>query len=115
MQKELRDESTFHRGEDKNTFESLSTTKKVGIASGGALLVCCVFLCPCFYKKRREAAHNVLDEDVNSSKSLTSQPCSETCNSRLSLNSLTKCSSVPFECIQSNIRLTVLSDLSILL
>ncbi|KAL6221303.1 PREDICTED: calmodulin-binding receptor-like cytoplasmic kinase 3 [Fragaria vesca subsp. vesca] len=66
MQKELRDESTFHRGEDKNTFESLSTTKKVGIASGGALLVCCVFLCPCFYKKRREAAHNVLDEDVNS-------------------------------------------------
>lgn len=74
MQKESRDESTSHDGEDKNAFESLSMTKKVGIAASGTLLVCCVFLCPCFYKKRKETAHNVLAKDANSSKSLTPQP-----------------------------------------
>ncbi|XP_061991457.1 calmodulin-binding receptor-like cytoplasmic kinase 3 [Rosa rugosa] len=66
MQKELKDESTFHHGENKNASESMSTTKTVAIAASGALLVCCVFLCPCFFKKRTEAAHNVLAKDANS-------------------------------------------------
>lgn len=45
-------------------------TNKVGIfAGGGALLVCCAVLCPCFYGKRQKAtAHAVLAKDPNSSK-----------------------------------------------
>ena len=69
MQKESRDKSTFDNKEKKD-FASLSATKKVGIAASGMFLACCVFLCPCFFKKRRESAHKVLAKEPNSSESL---------------------------------------------
>ncbi|XP_050388179.1 calmodulin-binding receptor-like cytoplasmic kinase 3 [Argentina anserina] len=62
MHNEPKDGSPIHHGKDLYMF----TTKTVGIAASGALLVCCVFLCPCFYKKRRETAHNALAKDTNS-------------------------------------------------
>lgn len=69
LQKESRDKSTFDNKKKKD-FASLSATTKVGIAASGMFLACCVFLCPCFFKKRRESAHRVLAKEPNSSESL---------------------------------------------
>jgi hypothetical protein len=61
--KDLNNNSTS-RGES----ESVSSNQ-VGIFAGGALLVCCAVLCPCFYGKRRKAtSHAVLEKDPNSSE-----------------------------------------------
>jgi len=61
--KDLSNEST-PRG-DSNPVSS----KVVVIGAGGALLVCCAVLCPCFYAKRRKAtSHAVLAKDPNSSE-----------------------------------------------
>lgn len=67
LQKESRDKSTSYDREEKNGLASVSVTKKVGMAVGAMSLLCCVFMCPCFYKKRREAVHKVLAKDPNSS------------------------------------------------
>ncbi|PQQ08617.1 calmodulin-binding receptor-like cytoplasmic kinase 3 [Prunus yedoensis var. nudiflora] len=72
LQKESRDKSTSYDREEKNGFASVSKTKKVGMAVGAMSLLCCVFMCPCFYKKRREAAHKVLAKDPNSMDSASS-------------------------------------------
>ncbi|KAK7292027.1 hypothetical protein RIF29_07652 [Crotalaria pallida] len=46
---------------------------KVGIFAGGALLVCCAVLCPCFYRKRLKAtSHAVLSKEPNSMDSVSS-------------------------------------------
>ncbi|XP_050126901.1 calmodulin-binding receptor-like cytoplasmic kinase 3 [Malus sylvestris] len=71
LQKESRDKSTFDNKEKKD-FASLSATTKVGIAASGMFLACCVFLCPCFFKKRRESAHKVLAKEPNSMDSVSS-------------------------------------------
>lgn len=68
-----RDESKVHDqkyrtgGSDSKT---LSTPKKVGVVAAGAVLACCLFICPCFYKKRKNTAHSVLEKDPNSSRSI---------------------------------------------
>ncbi|KAF3453758.1 hypothetical protein FNV43_RR04199 [Rhamnella rubrinervis] len=77
LQEDSRDESTVHdhnnypRGEEHDS-ETLSAPKKVGVASAGAILACCVFICPCFYRKRKDNAHAVLAQDPNSMDSATS-------------------------------------------
>ncbi|XP_048440894.1 calmodulin-binding receptor-like cytoplasmic kinase 3 [Pyrus x bretschneideri] len=71
LQKESKDKSTFDNKEKKD-FASLSATTKVGIAASGMFLACCVFLCPCFFKKRRESAHKVIAKEPNSMDSVSS-------------------------------------------
>jgi hypothetical protein len=42
-----------------------ATSKIAGVATGGALVLCCVFLCACFQKKRKATSHTVLSKDPN--------------------------------------------------
>ncbi|CAJ2634682.1 calmodulin-binding receptor-like cytoplasmic kinase 3 [Trifolium pratense] len=59
--KDLNNNSTS-QGESKSV-----SSNQVGIFAGGALLVCCAVVCPCFYGKRRKAtSHAVLEKDPNS-------------------------------------------------
>lgn len=61
LQKDLNNNSTS-QGDPKQVSSS-----QVGIFAGGALLVCCAVVCPCFYGKRRKAtSHAVLEKDPNS-------------------------------------------------
>lgn len=63
LQKDLNNNSTS-QGDSKQVSSS-----QVGIFAGGALLVCCAVVCPCFYGKRRKAtSHAVLEKDPNSSE-----------------------------------------------
>lgn len=55
--------------EERNDSVFLSAPKNVGVAASGAFLLCCVFVCPCFYKKWRETAENTLTKEPNSSES----------------------------------------------
>ncbi|XP_061350718.1 calmodulin-binding receptor-like cytoplasmic kinase 3 [Gastrolobium bilobum] len=67
LQKDLSNKST-----SQGVSQPLSSDK-VGIFAGGALLVCCVVLCPCMYGKRRKAtAHAVLSKDPISMDSTSS-------------------------------------------
>ncbi|XP_021277581.1 calmodulin-binding receptor-like cytoplasmic kinase 3 [Herrania umbratica] len=50
---------------DKNK-RKYSVPTKVGMVAAGILLTCCVFICPCFYRKKRATAHTVLEKDPNS-------------------------------------------------
>jgi hypothetical protein len=45
-----------------------ATSKIAGVATGGALVLCCVFLCACFQKKRKATSHTVLSKDPNISE-----------------------------------------------
>ncbi|KAE9609746.1 hypothetical protein Lal_00006096 [Lupinus albus] len=68
LQKDLSNKPTTSQGDSKPL-----PTFKVGIFAGGALLLCCVVLCPCFYGKRRKAtSHAVLAKDPNSMDSVSS-------------------------------------------
>nr|WIL59952.1 nodulation protein [Melilotus officinalis] len=61
LQKNLNTNSTS-QGDSKQVSSS-----QVGIFAGGALLVCCAVVCPCFYGKRKKAtSHAVLEKDPNS-------------------------------------------------
>lgn len=61
LQKDLNNNS-MSQGDSKQVSSS-----QVGIFAGGALLVCCAVVCPCFYGKRRKAtSHAVLEKDPNS-------------------------------------------------
>ncbi|KAJ8753208.1 hypothetical protein K2173_017802 [Erythroxylum novogranatense] len=51
---------------DKNAGVNISTSKKIGIAATGIVVMCCNFLCPCFCAKRRPTTHAVLSKDLNS-------------------------------------------------
>lgn len=64
------DDIPDHNSKGKN-YKRYSASTKVGIAAAGTFLICCVFMCPCFYRKKRTTAHNVLANDPNSSESLT--------------------------------------------
>ncbi|GMI88615.1 calmodulin-binding receptor-like cytoplasmic kinase 3 [Hibiscus trionum] len=46
-----------------------SASTEAGIVVSGFFLTCCVFICPCVYKKKRETAPSVLTKDPNSSDS----------------------------------------------
>ncbi|KAF7806444.1 calmodulin-binding receptor-like cytoplasmic kinase 3 [Senna tora] len=64
LQKDLSNNSTSQ--DHQNVSKPLSTPQ-VGMFASGAFLVCCAFLCPCIYGKRRKAtAHTVLTKDSNS-------------------------------------------------
>lgn len=44
-------------------------TVKIGMVGGpGIFALCCVSLCPCFFRKRRPTGHTVLPKDVDSCK-----------------------------------------------
>ncbi|KAL9339662.1 hypothetical protein Peur_068677 [Populus x canadensis] len=86
LQKEGREESTSHdfsqdtSKEKKYDPETLSTPYKAGLAVAGVVVMCCGFLCPCLYKKRKPATHTVLEKDPNSLDSVPSfnaNPASE--------------------------------------
>lgn len=67
LQKDLNNESTSQ--EDSKPLSS----KVVGMYAGGAMLVCCAVLCPCFFAKRRKAtSHTVLAKDPISMDSVSS-------------------------------------------
>ncbi|XP_027329322.1 calmodulin-binding receptor-like cytoplasmic kinase 3 isoform X2 [Abrus precatorius] len=73
LQKDVSNKST-----SQGDSEPLST-HQVGLYAGGALLVCCAVLCPCFYGKRRKAtSHAVLAKDPNSMDSASSFEASVT-------------------------------------
>ncbi|XP_024021754.1 calmodulin-binding receptor-like cytoplasmic kinase 3 isoform X1 [Morus notabilis] len=55
-----------HDGEGKSESKFLSTPKQFGILAGGSVLACCVFICPCFYRKRKETSHTALTKEQNS-------------------------------------------------
>jgi len=40
----------------------------VGISAGGVFFVCCLVLCPCFFKRRKATSHAVLTKEPNSSE-----------------------------------------------
>ncbi|PON59486.1 Mitogen-activated protein kinase kinase kinase [Trema orientale] len=68
LQKDSKDESPVpdrnnYQGEEKNDSNFVSRPEKVGILAAGSVLACCVFLCPCFYKKRRETSDTALTKD----------------------------------------------------
>lgn len=50
----------------------------VGISAGGALFVCCLVLCPCFFKRRKTTSHAVLNKEPNSMDSVSSFEASVT-------------------------------------
>lgn len=75
LQKEVRQESSIRDlGQDnppedkKDDPKTLSTPQKTGIAATGIVFMCCSFLCPCFYRKRKATALTVLEKDPNSSE-----------------------------------------------
>ncbi|XP_038711454.1 calmodulin-binding receptor-like cytoplasmic kinase 3 isoform X2 [Tripterygium wilfordii] len=78
MQKNVREELTTHDigrtaqpDKEKNDSRFLSTPQNVGIIASGAFVVCCAFLCPCFYRKRKATAHAVLANDPSSTDSIS--------------------------------------------
>ncbi|CAI8610394.1 unnamed protein product [Vicia faba] len=68
LQEDLNKNSTS-QGDSKHV-----SSNHVGIFAGGALLVCCAIVCPCFYGKRRKTtAHTVLEKDSNSRHAMHSE------------------------------------------
>lgn len=73
LKEDSSDKSTIHGPnsyprQEEHDSTTPSTPKEVGVAAAGAILSCCVFICPCFFRKRKETAHSVLDRDPNSSE-----------------------------------------------
>jgi hypothetical protein len=53
----------------QNNDQKSSTRKIAGLATAGGLVVCCIFLCTCFQRKRKATtAHTVLAKDPHSSE-----------------------------------------------
>ncbi|MBA0612063.1 hypothetical protein Godav_012708 [Gossypium davidsonii] len=55
--------------DDNPEGKKYSASSKVGIAASGIVLTCCVFICPCVYRKKRKTASTVLKKELNSSDS----------------------------------------------
>lgn len=55
-------------GEEKNDSEFLTTPKQYGILAAGSVLACCVMICPCFYRKRRESSQTDFTKEQNSNR-----------------------------------------------
>ena len=79
LQKEVREESTSQDTpkEKKDDPETLSPTYKAGIGAAGVLVMCCTFLCPCLYKKKKATPNTVLEKDPKSSESKMIQSASQ--------------------------------------
>ncbi|XVE71515.1 hypothetical protein DITRI_Ditri10aG0156900 [Diplodiscus trichospermus] len=65
LEQKKEDKRYDHKPKPKNN-KRYSTSAKVGIAAAGTLLACCVFICPCLFRKKRSTAHTVLSKDPNS-------------------------------------------------
>lgn len=61
------DQNNYH-GKEKNHSRFASTPKKIGILAAGSVLSCCVFLCPCFNRKRKETSDAALTKDQSTSE-----------------------------------------------
>ncbi|KAF9662854.1 hypothetical protein SADUNF_Sadunf18G0097600 [Salix dunnii] len=78
LQKKEREEPSSHDfgrdtpKEKKDDPKTLSTPYKAGLAVAGVVVLCCGFLCPCLYKKRKATTHNVLEKDPDSMDSVSS-------------------------------------------
>lgn len=57
-------------GVNKDIHRTLLTHKTVGMVVPGVLALCCVVLCPCFHKKRKEMAHAALAKEPSSGNPL---------------------------------------------
>lgn len=84
LQKEVREESTSHdRSQDTSKEkkdddpETLSPIYKAGIGAAGVVVMCCTFLCPCLYKKKKATPNTVLEKDPKSSESKMIQSASQ--------------------------------------
>lgn len=55
--------------ENKGIHRTSLSHKTIGVVLPGTIALCCVILCPCFYRKRKETAHAVLDKDPSSGNS----------------------------------------------
>ena len=62
------DDKPNHNPKGKNN-KRYSASTKVGIVAAGTFLTCCIFICPCLYRKKRATAHTVLTKDSNSCES----------------------------------------------
>uniref|UniRef100_A0A2P2LPT6 non-specific serine/threonine protein kinase n=1 Tax=Rhizophora mucronata TaxID=61149 RepID=A0A2P2LPT6_RHIMU len=79
LQNKVREEPTVHYNghnvpaeEKKNDSLTISNPKKVGILATAIVAMCCGFLCPCFYAKRKAADRSVVAKDPNSMDSVSS-------------------------------------------
>lgn len=66
FQRNLKEQSKFH-GRHR-----MSTPKIAGMATTAALVLCCVFLCACFQKRKKPTSHTVLSKDPHSIDSASS-------------------------------------------
>ncbi|KAE7996110.1 hypothetical protein FH972_000858 [Carpinus fangiana] len=58
---------------DHHKSKVLSTPKTAGLATTGGLVLCCIFLCTCFQRKRKATtAHTVLAKDPHTTDSISS-------------------------------------------
>ncbi|KAG5242784.1 calmodulin-binding receptor cytoplasmic kinase [Salix suchowensis] len=78
LQKEVREESTSHdpsqdtsKEKKDDDPETLSPIYKSGIGAAGVLVICCTFLCPCLYKKKKATPSTVLEKDPKSTDSIS--------------------------------------------
>jgi len=78
LQKEVREESPSHDlSQDTPKEKTLSPPYKAGIGAAGVIVMCCTFLCPCLYKKKKATTHTVLEKDPKSSESKMIQSTSQ--------------------------------------
>lgn len=54
------------KNKERNT--TMLSNKTIGIVVPGILALCCVLICPCFYAKRKEVSHTVLENEISSGK-----------------------------------------------
>ncbi|XVE63671.1 hypothetical protein DITRI_Ditri07aG0038300 [Diplodiscus trichospermus] len=59
-----------HKPEGKKD-KGYSPPTKVGMAAAGFFLTCCIFTCPCIFRKKRATARTVLTKEPNSTDSST--------------------------------------------
>ncbi|KAK7832634.1 calmodulin-binding receptor-like cytoplasmic kinase 3 [Quercus suber] len=68
FQRNLKEQSKFH-GRHRH---HMSTPTIAGMATTGAFVLCCVFLCACFQKRKKPTSHTVLSKDPHSIDSASS-------------------------------------------
>ncbi|KAJ6741937.1 hypothetical protein OIU85_016065 [Salix viminalis] len=74
LQKEVREESTSQdtsKEKKDDDPETLSPIYKAGIGAAGVVVMCCTFLCPCLYKKKKATPNTVLEMDPKSTDSIS--------------------------------------------
>ncbi|XP_058181603.1 calmodulin-binding receptor-like cytoplasmic kinase 3 isoform X2 [Rhododendron vialii] len=78
LHKLVREESARHNflensqpTEERDAQKSL-LVPKMAVAASGMFVLCCIFLCPCFRARRKQADHTVLTKDLQSLDSVSS-------------------------------------------